>query len=129
MRLTDEPHEDKQGAMPHDHNKTSPEQYAQLAGHSILTGKEVNLSIPRSLQMGQRAMVLAELDNDDKTKAIMTALIADDEQPGLSRAVGYTLDGDFVEITIDNNSGTVVMKIKHDSTGDFGDDSLIPPED
>lgn len=129
MRLTDEPHEDKQGAMTHGYNKTIPEQYAQLVEYSIRTGKEVNLSIPRSLQMGQRAMVLAELDNDDETKAIMTALIADDEQPGLSRAVGFTPDGDFVEITINNNNGTVVTDIKHDSTGDFGDDSLIPPED
>ena len=59
----------------------------------------------------------------------MTALIADDEQPGLSRAVGFTPDGDFVEITINNNNGTVVTDIKRDSTGDFGDDSLIPPED
>ncbi len=123
------PHEDKQGAMTHGYNKTIPEQYAQLVEYSIRTGKEVNLSIPRSLQMGQRAMVLAELDNDDETKAIMTALIADDEQPGLSRAVGFTQDGDFVEITINNNNGTVVTDIKRDSTGDFGDDSLIPPED
>lgn len=129
MRLTDELYEDKQSVMTHDHNKTIPEHYAQLVEYSIRTGKEVNLSIPRSLQMGQRAMVLADLDNDDKTKAIMTALIADDEKPGLSRAVGYTPDGDFVEITIDNNSGTVVTDIKHDATGDFGDDSLIPPED
>ena len=86
MRLTDEPHEDKQGAMTHGYNKTIPEQYAQLVEYSIRTGKEVNLSIPRSLQMG-------------------------------------------VEITINNNNGTVVTDIKHDSTGDFGDDSLIPPED
>ncbi len=126
MRLTDEPHEDKQGAKTHDNDKTIPEHYAQLVEYSIRTGKEVNLSIPRSLQMGQCAMVLADLDNDDKTKAIMTALIADDEQPGLSRAVGYTPDGDFVKITINNNNGTVVTDIKH---GAVGDDSLIPPED
>lgn len=129
MRLTDEPHEDKQGAMTRDHNKTIPEHYAQLVEHSIRTGEVVNLSIPRSLQMGQCAIVLADLDNDHKTKAIMTALIADDEQPGLSRAVGFTPDGDHIEMIIDNNSGTVVTNIKHDSTGDFGDDSLIPPED
>ncbi len=131
MRLTDEPHEDKQGAMTHDHNKTSPEQYAQLAGHSILTGKVIELPTPLSLspQMGQCAVALAELGNDHTMQVTITSHIADDEQPGLSRAAGYTPDGDFVEITIDNNSGTVVTDIKHDSTGDFGDDSLIPPED
>ena len=129
MRLTDEPHEDKQSAMTHDHNKTIPEYYAQLVEYSIRTGEEVNLSTSRSLQMGQCAMTLAELDNGHKTEAIMTALIADDEQPGLSRAVGFTLGGDHIEMIIDNNSGTVVTEIKHDSTGDFGDDSLIPPED
>ena len=126
MRLTDEPHEDKQSAMTHDHNKTISEYYAQLVEHSIRTGKEVNLPISRSLEMGQRAMALAELDNDHITQATIMSYIADDEQPGLSRAAGYTPDGDFVEITIDNNNGTVATDIKH---GAVGDDSLIPPED
>ncbi len=126
MRLTDEPHEDKQSAMTHDHGKASPEQYVRLAGRSISTGEVVKLPISRPLQMGQRAVALAELGNDQTMQVTITSHIADDEQPGLSRAAGYTLDGDFVEITIDNNNGTVVTNIKHDA---IGDDSLIPPED
>lgn len=129
MRVTDETHEDKQSAMTHNHDKTIPEHYAQLVERSIRTGEVVNLPTFRSLQMGQRAMALAELDNDHITQATITSYISDDEQPGLSRAAGYTLDGDFVEITIDNNNGTVVTDIKHDAVGNFGDDSLIPPED
>ncbi len=129
MRLTDEPHEDKQGAMTHDHDKASPEQYVRLAGRSISYGEVVKLPISRPLQMGQRAVALAELGNDHIIQVTITSHIADDEQPGLSRAAGYTLDGDFVEITIDTKNATVVTDIKHDSTGDFGDDSLIPPED
>ena len=113
--------------MTRNHDKTIPEQYTERIAYSIRTGEAVKL--PRSLQMGQCAVTLAELGNDHTMQVAITSHIADDEQPGLSRVVGYTLDGDFVEITIDNNNGTVVTGIKHDAVGDYGDDSLIPPED
>ena len=129
MRLTDEPHEDKQSAMTHDYDKASLEQYVRLAGSSISTGEVVEFPIPRSLEMGQRAVALAELGNDQTMQVTIISHIADDEQPGLSRAAGYTPDGDFVEITIDTKNATVVTNINHDAVGDYGDDSLIPPED
>lgn len=132
MRLTDQPHEDKQSDMTHDHDKASqasPDQYVRLVGSSISTGEVAKLPISQPLQMGQRAVALAELGNDQPMQVTIISHIADDEQPGLSRAAGYTPDGDYVEIIIDTKNATVVTNINHDAVGDYGDDSLIPPED